>query len=57
MKKCTKNESVTKRKEILDKNGRFMVIFSGTDKNCSKTRKESKIHALGLPVLLPRMAA
>ena len=27
MKKCTKNESVTKRKEILDKNGRFMVIF------------------------------
>ena len=27
MKKCMKNESVTKRKEILDKNGRFMVIF------------------------------
>jgi len=27
IKKCIKNESVTKRKEILDKNGRFMVIF------------------------------
>jgi hypothetical protein len=27
IKKSIKNESVTKRKEILDKNGRFMVIF------------------------------
>ena len=30
MKKCAKNESVTKRKEILDKNGRFCVLLTGS---------------------------